>query len=63
MNPLEYTFFARFKNRIPDPGRCRIISIDWYVKRVEMTNGAFTYFPKFDEIEMEPVPEKIEKTV
>lgn len=62
MNPLNCKFFARFKNRIPDPGRCEILSIDWFNKRVEMTNGAYTYFPKFNEIQMETIPEERKET-
>lgn len=49
---LRSTFFAKYKNRFPDPGECRIISVDWQEQRLEMANGACRYFPKFDEVEM-----------
>jgi len=45
-------FKARYLNRVPDPGVCTINSIDWRAKEVSMSNGAYCYFPSFDEIEI-----------
>ena len=45
-------FFARFKQRNPDPGVCRIISINWEDKLISMTNGRLRYSPSFDEVEI-----------
>ena len=43
---------ARYLNRTPDAGVCTILSIDWEERRITMSNGHYTYFPSFDEIEM-----------
>ncbi len=45
-------FRAKYKDRIPDPGECVVMSIDWEDRRVTMSNGACTYFPAFGEIEI-----------
>ncbi len=45
-------YCARYKNRIPDPGECKVISINWEEGRVELTNGACRYYPSFEEIEI-----------
>jgi hypothetical protein len=49
---LGSDFFAKYKNRTPDPGECRILSVNWEERRIEMTNGACRYYPSFDEVEM-----------
>ena len=51
-NPLETKYFARYKKRTPDPGLCKIMSIDFEERRVSMSNGQCRYFPSFDEIEV-----------
>ena len=45
-------FFARYRQRTPDPGVCRIISIDWEGRHLSMSNGGCRYFPSFDEVEI-----------
>lgn len=45
-------FFARYKSRVPDPGVCRITMIDWEQRRLSMSNGACSYYPSFDEVEI-----------
>ena len=45
-------YCARYKNRVPNPGECRVLSINWEEGRVEMSNGACRYYPSFDEIEI-----------
>jgi len=53
-NPLlvDYPFFALYKQRDPDPGVCRIITIDWENRRISMSNGQCRYSPSFDEVEI-----------
>lgn len=53
MDINNITFFARYKDRYPDPGRCKVLAINWEEKWVEMTNGACRYYPKFEQIEIE----------
>lgn len=45
-------FFARYKQRDPDPGVCRIVTIDWENKQLSMSNGCCRYYPSFDEVEI-----------
>ena len=52
MSLLNTTYFAHYKNRIPNPGNCEILVIDWEKKSLVMSNGRCTYFPSFDEVEM-----------
>lgn len=62
-NPLETKYFARYKSRIPDPGLCKLMSIDFEERRVSMSNGSNRYFPTFDEIEIvdvAPIEEPVE---
>jgi hypothetical protein len=47
---LGKQIFARYKNRTPDPGECKILSIDFENKTLSMTNGACRYYPSFDEV-------------
>lgn len=42
---------VRYKNRIPNPGPCSIISIDYRDKRMQISDGSCLYFPTFDEVE------------
>lgn len=49
---LGSVFFAKYKERTPDPGECRILSVNWEERRIEVTNGACRYYPSFDEIEV-----------
>jgi len=49
---MRKPFKARYLKRDPDPGTCVVLAIDWLEKRVTMSNGAHTYFPNFDEIEI-----------
>ncbi len=47
--------FARFKNRTPDPGVCRIRMIDWERQKVDMVNGWCAYYADFsDLVEVDP---------
>ena len=43
-------YCARYKDRYPDPGECKVISIDWEEGRVAMSNGQCRYWPEFSEI-------------
>lgn len=43
---------AHYKSRIPDPGVCRIVSINWERRDVSMTNGSCRYLASFDEIDI-----------
>jgi len=45
-------YIARYRSRDPDPGWCKVQSIDWYTKRICMSNGPHTYFPVFDQVEV-----------
>lgn len=49
---LTMEISAKYKARIPDPGVCRILAIDWEECRVVMSNGAFRYYPLFEEIDI-----------
>ena len=51
---------AKYIKRDPDPGVCKLISIDWEDQKVSMTNGGTRYFPSFDEIEMVVITERPE---
>ena len=53
-NNEEYPFKCKYKNRVPDPGICYIISINFEDKRVECSNGANRYYPYFHDIEFIP---------
>ena len=48
----DFPFFARYRQRTPDPGVCRVISIDWEGRHLSMSSGFFRYFPSFDEVEI-----------
>ena len=50
----QYPFKCKYKNRIPDPGLCYVIEINFETKRVECSNGAVRLYPYFDEIEFIP---------
>jgi hypothetical protein len=43
-------FFCKFKNRVPDPGMCRVININFEEEDLEVSNGAVRLYPKFDEV-------------
>ena len=47
-------FYARYKQRDPDPGVCRITTIDWENRSISMSNECCRYFPSFDEVEIVP---------
>lgn len=42
---------ARYKHRIPCPGFCKVLSVDFENRTATISNGACRYFPNFDEIE------------
>lgn len=44
-------FRARYKDRVPDPGECIVISLDWETQKLSMSNGACRYFPTFEEVD------------
>lgn len=49
-----YPFKCKYKNRTPDPGICWIRRIDFENKRLDVTNGRYSYSPDFDEVEFIP---------
>lgn len=50
----KYPFKCKYKNRIPDPGICYVLEIDFENEKVSCSNGYIRLFPSFDEIEFIP---------
>lgn len=52
LNPLQagYELFVQYKSRHPDPGKCKVITIDFEERRLSVTNGAVRLYPSFDEV-------------
>ena len=50
----KYPFKCKYKNRIPDPGICYVLEIDFENEKVSCSNGHVKLFPIFDEIEFIP---------
>lgn len=50
IDPAKMEIKAIYKERIPDPGECRVLMINFEERRVAMTNGFCRYYPSFDEI-------------
>ena len=42
--------FVRFLKRVPNPGVCRVVSMDWEKGTLSVTNGMHAYSPNFDEV-------------
>lgn len=49
-----YPFKCKFKNRIPDPGECWIIEINFEERNLTCSNGRYRYLPGFDDVEFIP---------
>lgn len=45
---------VRYKDRDPDPGECKVISINWETRKLCVSNGACRYNPYFNEVEIVP---------
>jgi len=53
INPLDCDdFYITYKKRYPDPGKCRVLAINWEDRTLEVTNGAVRLWPDFDEVKM-----------
>ena len=50
----KYPFRCKYKNRIPDPGLCYVLEINFEEQTLSCSNGRFRYFPSFDEVEFIP---------
>jgi uncharacterized phage protein (TIGR01671 family) len=48
--PIEIKYQAVFKNREPNPGICKVISMDFETKIASITNGICRYLVNFDEV-------------
>lgn len=46
----QMPFTVRFKNRYPDPGLCRVISLNFENEKCEVSNGAVRLWPSFDDV-------------
>lgn len=46
------TYYVRFKNREPDPGKCQVIAINWENRQLEVINGVIRLYPSFDEVDI-----------
>lgn len=53
-NMDKYPIKCKFKNRVPDPGICVVIDIDFEERRVHVSNGAVRFRGDFDDIEFIP---------
>lgn len=45
-------FRVKYKDKTPNPGYCKVLSIDWEYKKMTVTNGSVMLFPLFDEVEI-----------
>lgn len=54
---MKYPYVCTFKNRIPDPGTCKIIEINFETEKLEVSNGAVRLFPNFEDVEIFKVKE------
>jgi hypothetical protein len=43
---------CEYKHRVPDPQRCKVLSIDFENRRLEVTNGVVRLSPSFDEVDI-----------
>jgi len=46
----KYPLSVMFKHRKPDPGICKVISIDWEERKMSVSNGAVRLFPGFSDV-------------
>lgn len=46
-----YPYYAKYKDRSPDPGMCLVRVIDFETGRADITNGRYSYFPKLHEVD------------
>ncbi len=47
----SFSGIVKYKSRIPDPGRCKVLSINFEEERLEVTNGRVRLFPSFGDVE------------
>lgn len=52
IRPGKFPYVARYKDRYPDPGECKVLSINWEEERIDMSNGYCRYWPKFEEVDI-----------
>ncbi|MFK5950074.1 MAG: hypothetical protein QM500_15025 [Methylococcales bacterium] len=45
-----FSGYIEYKNRYPDPGRCKVLSIDFEEKKLCVTNQAVRLYPSFNEV-------------
>lgn len=46
----DFPLKVKFKDRKPDPGICKVLSIDWENKKLSVSNGAVRLYPDFDQV-------------
>ena len=46
------SIFVTYKNRKPNPGKCKIIAIDYDRRVLTISNGAVMLFPSFNEVKL-----------
>ena len=46
----DFAGFVRYKDRQSDPGKCRVLAINFERRELEVTNGAVRLWPSFDEV-------------
>jgi hypothetical protein len=49
---LKFPYMCSYIKRIPEPGLCTIIEINFEKRELEVSNGAVRLFPSFDEVEI-----------
>ncbi len=43
---------VKYKRRIPDPGECTVVSVNWEKRQMEVSNGSIRLFPNFDQVDV-----------